>query len=108
MEISLTDLKELLSGTNGSNDTTSTLFTHGKNYFIRTVTYFYAGECVSVQGGFVQLKNVSWVADTGKFSEAFEKGFSEVEMYPSGAMVNVNIGTIVDFLEIDFLPTETV
>jgi len=37
----------------------------GKKFFIRTVTYHLVGEVVKIVGRFFQLKNASWVADSG-------------------------------------------
>jgi len=76
------------------------LFANGKKYFIRTVTHHYVGLCVGTLDGFVQLKNASWIADDGRFSQAMKSGvFDEVEPYPTGMVVSVGIGSIIDFVE---------
>ena len=61
-----------------------------KKVFIRTVTYHLVGEVVKMVGHFFQLKNASWVADSGRFMNAIKEGkLNEVE--PVGeAFVNIN------------------
>ena len=66
----------------------------GKKLFIRTVTYHLVGEVVKKVANFLQLKNASWIADSGRFMGAIKDGtLSEVE--PVGdAWVNLN--SVVD------------
>lgn len=65
-------------------------FELNKSYFIRTVTYHVVGRVEKIHGDFLVLKNASWVADSGRFSVAIEKGkLSEVE-YVGFAIINVN------------------
>ena len=67
----------------------------GKKFFIRTVTYHCVGEVTKRMGAFIEMKNASWVADSGKFSTAIKDGeLSEVEVV--GTMW-VNLSSIVDF-----------
>lgn len=69
----------------------------GKNVFIRTVTHYYLGKIVHVSEEEIVLKDCSWIADTGRFSEAMKNGTAnEVEPYPDGVLVSVNRGAIVD------------
>ena len=68
---------------------------------IRTVTHYYVGAVVSgYQGlvpGSIALTQCSWIADTGRWSEALADGaLSEVEPYPSSDVVEINTGAIVD------------
>jgi hypothetical protein len=81
------------------------MFQNGQAYFIRTVTYHTVGRVKSVTGNFVELEEASWVADSGRFSQAIKKGtLSEVE--PVGT-VFVNMDSIVDvFPWVHKLPTE--
>lgn len=73
-------------------------FETGKNYFIRTVTFYQVGTVVSVSDKFVKLKNSSWIADTGRFADAMKTGnFNEVE--PTDGIVGIGLGAIVDFFE---------
>lgn len=65
-------------------------FVVGEAYFIRTVTYHILGIVKSIKGSFLVLKDASWVADSGRFSEALEKGIlSEVE-FAGDAIVSMN------------------
>lgn len=69
-------------------------FEIGKAYFIRTVTYHFIGKVEKIIGDFLILSEASWVADSGRFHEALEKGdLSEVE-YMDQAFVNIK--TITD------------
>lgn len=70
------------------------MFERGTKVFIRTVTFHHVGEVEAVEDGFVKLKGASWVADSGRFGLALEKGeLSEVEFVGDCA---VNVATIVD------------
>ena len=67
----------------------------GKKWFFRTVTYHSVGKVVKITGNFLQLKNASWVADSGRFMQAIKNGtLNEVE--PVGDCF-INIQSIVDF-----------
>jgi len=67
----------------------------GSKFYFRTVTYHTVGEVKKVVGRYVQLKNASWVADSGRFMNAIKDGtLSEVE--PVGVAF-VNMDTVVDF-----------
>lgn len=69
-------------------------FKIGKKYLIRTVTYFSLGQLERIEGGFLVLSQASWVADTGRLTEALETGkLSEVEI--TGECY-VNIDSVVD------------
>jgi len=48
----------------------------GKKVFLRTVTYHLLGEVTKIIGDLIFLKNTTWVADSGKFSDAIKNGFS--------------------------------
>ena len=67
----------------------------GKEFLFRTVTFFLVGKVVKQFGKFLQLKNASWVADTGRFMNCIKEGkLNEVE--PVGD-VFVNLESVVDF-----------
>ena len=72
-------------------------FVIGQAVFIRTVTHYYTGCVASVTDSDVGLDNAAWIADTGRFADAFKSGFNEVEPYP--VRVYVCRGAIVDFCE---------
>ena len=100
----LIELRELLEVANTS--TGEVPFEVGKSYLIRTVTHYAVGRLAKVVGGFLVLKNSSWVADTGRFHDAVSKGtLSEVEPFVDEHFVS--LGAIVDATEWKHaLPTE--
>ena len=70
------------------------VFVVGKAYFIRTVTYHLVGRVERVHDGFLCLTGASWVADSGRFTQAIKNAtLNEVE--PVGE-VYVNLGSVVD------------
>lgn len=76
----------------------------GKNVVIRTVTYHYTGEVVSVAGGFVQLTKAAWIADSGRWHNALKDStWAEVEPYVEDVLVA--IPAIVDVTGIREVPT---
>lgn len=77
----------------------------GQKLFIRTVTYHLVGEVKKIVGRYLQLKNASWIADSGRFMNAIKDGtLNEVE--PVGTTF-VNMDTIVDFFPwVHKLPAE--
>ena len=67
----------------------------GNKVFIRTVTYHYTGEIVSVCSGMVVLKNAAWIADEERFSDMLTKGLlKEVDPFPDA--VGIMLTSIVD------------
>lgn len=69
-------------------------FVKGKSYLFRTITNYLVGKVVKITGNFIELKEASWIADTGRFSNCIKDGtFSEVE--PVGTAY-LNTETIVD------------
>ena len=79
----------------------------GANYLIRTATMIDAGKLVAVTEHELVLEDASWIADTGRFGKALEKGtFNEVEMFPAGQVI-VGRGSLIDAVQISQLPTKT-
>ena len=77
----------------------------GGKFFFRTVTYHTVGEVVKIIGRFVQLKDASWVADSGRFMNAIKDGTLD-EVEPVGEAF-VNLDTVVDIFPWTHpLPTE--
>lgn len=74
-------------------------FKVGKTYLIRTVTMTWYGTVKLFSERFITLKEASWIADTGKFSEALKdaQNFDSVE--PAQTDVIIAIGAIVDATE---------
>lgn len=67
----------------------------GQSYFFRTVTYHLVGKVTKQVGKFLELKDASWVADSGRFMQAIKKGeLKEVE--PVGVAF-VNLDSVTDF-----------
>lgn len=77
----------------------------GQKLFIRTVTYHALGKVTKRMGAFIQLNTASWIADSGRFSDALKTG-SLNEIEPVGTMW-VNLSSVVDFFPWKHkLPTE--
>lgn len=68
----------------------------GKAYYFRTVTYHQVGIVVGVFCvKWLQLKDASWVADSGRFMQAIKEGkLNEVE--PEGDAF-INMDSVTDF-----------
>ena len=65
----------------------------GKNVFFRTVTYHLVGKVIKCQGNIIQLEGASWVADSGRFSTAIEKGELDQVEYIGDWFVNLQATT---------------
>ena len=81
----------------------------GRRVFIRTVTHYHVGEVASLTKSWVVLKDSSWVADTGRFSDALDSGnLAEVEKIPGDGTCAVSRAAIVDVFSWNHpLPTST-
>lgn len=74
---------------------TSRIVAVGSKVLIRTVTHYYTGRIVEMTPTEIVLADAAWIADTGRFATALEKGtLSEVEPFPAG--VSVARGAVVD------------
>jgi len=74
-------------------------FKVGEKYLIRTVTMIQLGRLVNVFDNELELEGTCWVADTGRFHVALEKGLdlvgsSEIEMFKGNVIVGR--GAIID------------
>lgn len=68
----------------------------GQKVLIRTVTYHWVGHVDTIDDGLITLSDASWVADSGRFGAAIEKGtLSEVERV-GDAMIAVQ--SVVDIV----------
>ena len=75
------------------------LLSKGSAIIIRTVTYHYTGEVVACDDRWLTLKDVAWIADSGRWSNALRTGvLSEVEPYPDGEVL-IAIGAVTDISE---------
>jgi hypothetical protein len=71
----------------------------GEKVFFRTVTYHIVGKIEKIIGNVYQLSKASWIADSGRFSDAIKNGFgSSAEIEPLGEWF-VNINAVTDFGE---------
>lgn len=67
----------------------------GKSFFFRTVTYHLVGKVEKIIGQTIELSAASWVADSGRFTQAINDGvLNEVE--PVGQAF-LNFSTVTDF-----------
>lgn len=65
-------------------------FEIGEAYLIRTVTYHVLGRVKAIKGDFLVLDEASWIADSGRFSDAIAKGtLNEIE-YVGKAIIGLN------------------
>ena len=69
-------------------------FEKGEAYFFRTLTFHILGRIKETSGKFIILEDASWVADSGRFHEAFEKGEVEENEYIGRGIVNLD--SVVD------------
>jgi len=74
-------------------------FRVGATYLIRTVTMTWYGTVKSADGKFIILKDASWIADTGRYSEALKDANNFDEVEPTQTDVFVATGAIVDATE---------
>lgn len=82
---------------NAKENTDESHWEIGKNYLIRTVTMIQVGTLVKITPTDFVLQNASWVADTGRFANAFKDGtLLEVEPWPDEALVMVNRSAYID------------
>ena len=87
-----------------SKETAQTLseshpFDIGKQYFIRTVTHYFTGKLEAVYPQEFVFSSVSWIADTGRYSDALkDHSFNEVEPYPDGDVI-IGRGSLIDMCE---------
>lgn len=70
-------------------------FIVGEKIFCRTVTFYLTGKIVGGRGPFLLLENAAWIADTGQFGDAINKG-TLAEFESVDVPVRVNIHSMVD------------
>ena len=113
-ELTIGQAKELANLFNNNQTQTNKPhpFEIGKNYFIRTVTMFHVGTLKEIYDDILVLSNASWVADTGRFSNAMQCGLeeitgSEIEPFMNNNDVFVGRGALIDMTIYNFpLPTK--
>ena len=73
-------------------------FVIGKSYFVRSLTYHILGKVKNVSGNFLVLEQASWIADSGRFTQAIDNGTLD-EVEPVKCNVIVAFQNIVDAFE---------
>lgn len=86
--LTLGEIKELMSIFNKPMAEQGCLWEIGKTYFIRTVTMHLLGRLEAVTDKELLLSSASWIADSGRFHEAINTGkLSEIEPFKSDVIV---------------------
>jgi dTDP-D-glucose 4,6-dehydratase len=99
------DLKAIAAMFGGQSQPQSSAYKVGEKRMFRTVTHIITGEIVSIHSDGVIVRDAAWIADTGRYADAVAKStFSEVEPYPDGAEVVVNLSAMIDSCIISDLP----
>ncbi len=94
-------------------------FSVGEKHLIQTETLYWIGEIVAISGGFLMLKDASWVHWTGRLGALCAAMSFTPKKWPSGSRrprteyigdgVRVSLSKIVDSICKDWeLPTESV
>jgi len=110
-DLTLGEIKELISlfGNKSSNNSNSP-FKIGENYFIRTVTMAHVGKLEAVNDDNFVLSTASWVADTGRLSDAMKSGLESIsssELEPFVNDIIIGRGALIDMTIYNFpLPTK--
>ena len=107
-EITYGEFKELNNAFSAkSSGSASSFMEVGQCYLIRTVTMIQIGRVIAINDTEIKLTDACWVADTGRFHVALEKGeLSEIEIFPHGCVVSRL--AIVDYAPwVHDLPTES-
>lgn len=74
-------------------------FKTGKCYLIRTVTNYWTGRLIRIGPQELTLEDASWIADTGRFSQALNGPDNLNEVEPVVPNVIVGRGSVVDAIE---------
>ena len=87
-DMTIGDAKKLAEMFGGNSSCGETLTSKGDKVFIRTLSYHYTGGVVRDTGVFLELKDCAWIADSGRFSTAIEKGeLKEIEPLKDGTKI---------------------
>jgi hypothetical protein len=102
MEVSLKDLRDLICAVGGKPPALPVDPEHcyiiGSNYLFQTVTHFYTGRLLRVTAQELLIEKVAWIAETGRYADAFEKNdFSEVEPVKYGPVI-LGRGSIISVI----------
>ena len=103
-DLTIGEVKQLVSVFGGKTESDNSAWDIGSNYLIRTVTMIDTGRLVAVTDKELVLEDAAWIADTGRFAQAVEKAeFNEVEPFPSGKVI-IGRGAIIDAVKINVIP----
>jgi hypothetical protein len=110
-ELTIGQAKELANPLNNKTDSNkSHPFKIGENYFIRTVTMSHDGKLEAVYDDILVLSSASWVADSGRLSDAMRSGLeslSSSEIEPFVNDIFIGRGALIDMTLYNFpLPTK--
>ena len=99
IELNESDILSMLTkvlSPNQPDEQDSHSFEVGEAYLIRTVTMMYTGRITKITKSDIALGLAAWIADSGRYSDALEKGtLNVIEPYPDG--VAISRASIVDF-----------
>ena|SRR5215475_5406552 len=88
-DLSIKELQTLKKFLDALDTKDNSLWTIGKNYFIRTVTMHILGHLTEITNTELLITNASWVADSGRFHDALKAGvLDEVEPFINPVIVN--------------------
>jgi len=96
-----------------NNNTVRHLFEVGKKYYCETYTKYYTFIFVGyAEGGFAQVESQAWIADTGRYHEAFSDDFNsnsfrEVEYVNLKGEKFLKIDAMVNIMEIPIIITSS-
>lgn len=108
----LKQVVNLLESSSNGGASVGSVLKEGKKYYIRTVTHHQVGKCLGIEfigsTPFVLLEKASWVADSGRWSDALKDGFKDnAEIEPCPGVVRVNVTSIIDVFDWEHdLPTK--
>lgn len=111
-KLTIGELKELKGFLGGdAKNKKSISYEVGKSYLIETVTKYYLGRVKEITDYEIVLENAAWIADTGRYSTALEKGLegidnSEIEIITNNPAITIT-GIIMGVEYSHKLPTTT-
>ena len=86
------------SATKSTTKSTSRGFQIGTSYLIRSVTHYYTGRLVAIEGDLLVLEDAAWIANTGRYADCLRTGtLGEVEPCPGDIILGR--GAFIDAVE---------
>lgn len=99
------ELREVLEAFGGTGPQPTIPVEVGKAYLFRTIGYHWLGRVIAVNGRWLTIDDASWVADTGRYSEAISGkigSLSSSELEPSPRPVLLNSDHVTDAVSYPF------